>query len=131
MEFDMKHVMNAIIFGVVFWVLTWLFALIKIPVVWAILMLPVAVGALLYFFKDVKGVMNGIMNGIVYGVIFVVIGIILTLIPGFAGKVPFFEGVLFSLKPVTMFDWGEFGIWMPLISFLILTGIIGWVNEQK
>lgn len=128
MEFDMKHVMYAIIFGVVFWVLAWLFALIKIADVWAILMLPVAIGGLLYFFKDVKGVMNGILIGIIYAIIFVVVGILLTLIPKFVGVVPFFETTMFNLK--TMFGW-QFGIWMPLISFLLLTGVVGWINELK
>jgi len=138
MEFDMKHVMNAIILGVVVWLLSWIFLGLLGPtngaessagsIIWGLIKWAVVFGGTFYCFKDVKGVGNGLMTGVVYGVIFVILAIIVNLIK-IAGWLPYMESVASVEKIGSMFGWP--GIWLPLIAFLIFTAVIGWVNEQK
>jgi uncharacterized protein involved in cysteine biosynthesis len=127
MEFDMKHVVNALILGIVYWLLGWILNL--IPgiggTIWSIIMTALLFGGLAYCLKDVKGFMNGVIIGIMYAIVFLVLAIIIGLIPGIGGGVPFYTFVSWA----GMFTWP--GIWVTTLGILLLTGAYGWVNEQK
>ncbi len=127
MEFDMKHVINALVLGIVYWLLGWLLGLMGVlgTTIWGIIMTALLFGGLAYFLKDVKGLMNGIFVGIIYAVVFLALAIVLGLIPGIGGGVPFYTFGGWA----GMFGWP--GIWVATLGLLLLTGVYGWVNEQK
>lgn len=127
MNFDVMHVIWALIVSVGWIVLSWL--LLQIPTVGAFLVQIIQYvwifGLVFYGMKNVKGLTNGLVAGIIYGLVFAVVAVVFYYI-NWGGMPPYIQ-----------FDggWGNFfgwpGMWGALIAVILFGGCIGWVNESK
>lgn len=124
----MKHVVNALIIGILYILLSWVLGLLGVVgyTIWGIIMTALLFGGMAYALKDVKGLMNGIVVGIIYAAIFLVLAIVIKLVPFIAGNAAFYPT---TLGWAEMFSWP--GIWVTTLGLLLFTGVLGWVNEQK
>jgi hypothetical protein len=125
MEFEMKHVMYAVVIALVYLVVGWILSLFGLTgmYIFMVLVTTLVYGGAVYALREVKNCMEGLMTGLVYVVVWAVLAIIFGLI-NFGGA-PLFERLSFG----SMF--GFPGIWIPAATFLLFAMALGYINKQK